>query len=571
MSNFPTIQKIVLSENGNQVFQPRDTITINLDPQEIKVLNGKDSYLRFNVKLAGPFKAELDRAGGGGHSVLETISIWNGNGSTLIEQLNDVPVWLGTKNYYNHTSGLENERNLLEGLPQDGFHLQSAYFKNTALGVIDWTSVECCLPIYQSGCLYGDSVLPVSALGGIMIKIQLSEARKAIKTLNANGFVIDRTMGGQPAPASGTVPLNLPYDKVHVPPAGEGTTNEGLPQCYELAADIVAGPITTVLVTSDPTVVGIPVAPANVRSNVAAPTVAADFPWVLGQTFVYIGDAGTVNNMGVITNITYAAPNYTITFAIANGLVATAANHCPAYVQIQDQLRTPNPALTPGVPVDQEATYTVSDVQLVCSVVEPDPRYFQSMMTRMKSGGGYSFDIRSFNLYRNNLSKNIAQSQELVPCTEFRARGLLESAINPTVTWNTSWAQPLADYMRNYQYIIGNINTPLLPVASDKEFDSGENSWNGTLDEERLKALEASKVHVRSELHPAGRMCFGREVSKRGYSCNLNTTEVRLNQAWGCPDGVAGTVQPQFNKILDTFVHHFRKITCRPDNVVVNF
>jgi hypothetical protein len=557
MSNFPTIQQIVLSENGNQVFQPRDTITIMLDPQEIGVLNGKDSYLRFNVKLSGDFKAELDRAGGGGFSIVDSVSIWNGNGNTLIEQLNDMPVWMGTKNFYDKTSGLENKRNLLEGLPTNGNHLQSAYFRNTALGSIDWTSVECCLPIYQSGCLYGDSVLPVAALNGIMIKIQLSEPRKAIRSLQSDGFVIDRTMAGLPVPISGSIPLNLPYTKVHVPPAGEGTTNQGLPVCYELAASIVAGPaVTTAIITADPTIVGVPVAPVNVRANVAAPTVAADFPWVIGQTFAYIGDAGTVNNMGAITNITFAAPNYTLTFAAVAGLNATLGNHSCAYVQIQD-------ALT--------ASYVVSDVQLVCSVVQPDPRYFQAMMTRMKSGGGYSFDIRSFNLYRNNLSKTIAQSQELIPCTEFRARGLLEAAINPTVTWNTSWALPLADYMRNYQYVLGNVNTPLLAVESDKEFDSGSNSWNGTLDEERLKCLEASKITVRNELHPSGRMVFGREVSKRGYSSNLNTTEVRLNQAWGCVDGTAGTVQPQFNKILDTYVHHFRRVTCRPDQVVVDF
>ena len=571
MSNFPTIQKIVLSENGNQVFQPRDTVTIMLDPQEIGVLNGKDTYLRFNIKLSGPFKAELDRAGGGGHSILETISIWNGNGSTLIEQLNDVPVWMGTKNYYEHTSGLENKRNLLEGLPTPGNHLQSAYFKNTALGSIDWTSVECCLPIYQSGCLYGDSVLPVAALNGIMIKIQLSEPRKAIMALPADGFLIDRTMGGLPMAASGAAGSlnNLPFTRLRVPPAGEGTASQNLPACFELSTAIPApgAPLTSITVTSTAAAVGIPTSaaltPLDLRSNVAAPLVDVDMPWVIGQTVGYVGDAGTLTNLGAITNITYAAPNYTVSFAgVAVYLAATVANHCPAFVQIQDSITT-----AAGV----AASYVVSDVQLVCSVVQPDPRYFQAMMSRMKSGGGYSFDIRSFNLYRNNLSKNIAQSQELIPCTEFRCRGLLESAINPTVTWNTSWATPLADYMRNYQYVLGNINTPLLAVKSDKEFDPSSNSWNGTLDEERLKCLEASKVHVRNELHPSGRMCFGREVSKRGYSSNLNTTEVRLNQAWGVPDGVAGTVQPQFNKILDTFVHHFRKVTCRPDQTVVNF
>ena len=35
MSNFPTVQKIVLPDNGNESFRPSDTITIMVDPQEI--------------------------------------------------------------------------------------------------------------------------------------------------------------------------------------------------------------------------------------------------------------------------------------------------------------------------------------------------------------------------------------------------------------------------------------------------------------------------------------------------------------------------------------------------------
>jgi hypothetical protein len=285
--------------------------------------------------------------------------------------------------------------------------------------------------------------------------------------------------------------------------------------------------------------------------------VEADFPWVIGSRVGYISDTGQICNCGAITNIAYNAGVYTVTFDPFTSTVATVGNHCPAFVQLDNRTNS--------------ASYTVNDVELICSVVQPDPRYYQAMMSRMKSTGGYSWDIRSFNLYRNNLMKDIAQSQELIPTTEFRARGLLEAQIFPTTAWNTSWAQPISDYMRNYQYVLGNVNTPLLPVSVDREFDTGENSWNGTADEERLKALEASKVTVRNELHPAGRFLTGREVAKRGYSCNLNKTEVRYNQAWGVPDGVAGTVQPQKNKILDTFVHHFRKITCRPDNVVVEF
>ena len=560
MSSFPTIQQIVLSENGNQDFTERDTITIMVDPAEIALLNGKDSYLRFTVKLDGDFKATLDRGGGGGHSIIDTISIWNGDGSTLLEQLNDVPVWMGAKNYYDNTEGLENQRNLLEGLQPYAGTLQSPYFKNSVLGEVDWTGVECCLPIYQSGILYGDSAFPVAATAGIMIKIQLADAKRAIVALQSAGFIIDRTGAGGVMGATGTVERNMPFLPTAVPLAGEGTAFTNLPQCYEIGAAVAAG-AATVGFSVRTTGAGLPTSagltPLLLRDNVNAPTVPADFPWIVGETCGYLDDAGLLVNCGPITAITSAPPLINVAFAATTTTVATVANHCPCFVQIANTTQT--------------ASYVVSDVELVASVVQPDPRYFSAMMGAMKSGGGYSFDIRSFNLYRNNLMKNIAQSQELIPTTEFRARGILMAQVDPTLAWNTSWCTPIQDYLRNYQYVLGNVNTPLLAVVTDKEYDPGASSWNATADEERLKALEASKVTIRSELSPAGCFLTGREVAKIVYSCNLNDIAVRYQQSWGVVDGVAGTVQPQKNKMLNTYIHHFRKLTCRPDNTIVEF
>ena len=186
--SFPTIQKIVLSER-QQDYNPEDEITINIDGNEVSLLNGKNSYLRFSVKLSGSAKANLDRNGGGGHSVLKRISIYTGDGATLLEQLEDTPVWLGTKNFFDKTEGLVNERNLLEGLAPIG--IKSPYFQNATDDTAGWTWVECCLPLYMSGVLYGDSAFPVIATGGLMMKIQLASALESIQTIGVNGDNVD--------------------------------------------------------------------------------------------------------------------------------------------------------------------------------------------------------------------------------------------------------------------------------------------------------------------------------------------------------------------------------------------
>ena len=181
-------------------------------------------------------------------------------------------------------------------------------------------------------------------------------------------------------------------------------------------------------------------------------------------------------------------------------------------------------------------------------------------------------DIKSFNLYRNNLNPAVVKTQELIPTTEFRARSLLQAQIFPVVAPNTSYYLPISDYLSKYQYTIASKLVPQLPVPVNKESSPDVQSWNAEADAERIKCLEASKIDVKNELHPAGHFVFGREVSKIGHSSNLNTNEVRLTQDWGLnTGGTAGTVLPQKNKLLYTYVRHFRKLQMKPNNVVVAF
>jgi hypothetical protein len=133
----------------------------------------------------------------------------------------------------------------------------------------------------------------------------------------------------------------------------------------------------------------------------------------------------------------------------------------------------------------------------------------------------------------------------------------------------------MSDWLSTYQYQIANRNVPQLAISVDKEYWQNLNSWNANADAERVKCLEASKIDVKSELDPAGHFCFGREVAKAGHSANLLKNEVRITQSWGVPQQIpAGTtvnILPQKDKLLYTFVHHFRKINMKPGNIVVSF
>jgi len=586
--NFPTQQKIVLSDRQID-YNPKDDITIMLDGNDISLLNGKNSFLRFSVKLNGVFPAELDRIGGGGHSILERISIYSGDGGTLLEQLEDYPVYIGTRNYFDKTTGNENMRQLLEGLPNDGKGqpvLASPYY-TTNLGNIEWTWVEVCLPLYMSGVLYGEQAFPVIATNGLMIKIHLADADKAIR-LSGNaddgrpGFVNSKWLGSaNAAQNAAAVATDLPcrFETIAAGlngvagaagqvPQGEPNMLLDAPNCFELAGDIAAADTTLTIKTAGAAAqLNIPGVFDNaaLKPAVNAPTDTTLFPYTNGMNLYYVADAGNIVDCGDITGIAFGAGVYTITFnppaPIGAGDVATAANNLPVWVNI-----------TPTQARAAQLTYSVRDIQLVCSVVEPPPQYFQAIMKSMKTTSGYEMDIKSFNLYRNNLYEGRVRNQELIPTTEFRARSLFHAQINPGLSVLTSFYKPLNDYLRQYQYTIRNRLIPQLPVATDKEILPGYEFWNAIADAERIKMLEATGISVKDELKPAAHFVFGREVAKAGHSSDLNTHEVRITQDWGVNvNNQQGVVLPQQQKLLYTYVRHFRKIAMRPGNVVVSY
>tara|TARA_R110002020_G_scaffold91024_6_gene221331 strand:- start:6641 stop:8359 length:1719 start_codon:yes stop_codon:yes gene_type:complete len=571
--SFPTLQKIVLSER-QQDYNPQDELTFMVDGNDISLLNGKNSYIRCSVRLSGDAKANLDRNGGGGHSLLERVSIYSGDGATLLEQLEDLPVYMGVRNYFDKTEGLDNMRNLLEGVAPQATSgvaaIKSPYFNGSTLGEANFTWVELCLPLYMSGVLYGDNAFPCIATSGLMIKIQLASAQKAIQTIGSwgdevNGFVQDRTGNGA-VPVASDLPATPGVLATGAVPAGQPSLPSNVGKCFELGADVAAGAATTTIDVAtagagQPAGIGGGITPANLLPNANAPTEASgEFPYVVGQRFYYLNDVGVIVDCGAITGIATVAAVIRLTFAAFTSTVATIANHNPCWVANANE--------------NTSLSYTIRDAQLVCSVVQPESAYFSSMMSRMKSSSGYEMDIKSFNLYRNNLLKSQVKTQQLIPTTEFRARSLLQAQMFPVLTWTGSAYRPISDYLGKYQYNIANRLIPQLPVSTDKEITQNEHNWNAEVDAERIKCLEAAKVDVKSEIHPSAHFVFGREVAKIGHSSNLNTHEVRLTQDWGVVDPntpALGTILPQKDKLLYTYVRHFRKIAMRPGNVVVSF
>ena len=463
----------------------------------------------------------------------------------------------------------------------------------------------------MSGIFYSETAFPVLATEGLVLKIVLNSAMRSIRTKNVDGFVIQRDRSGRQPQAR-----DLPMVGGYTPPinparAGqEKQPSTNLPQTWQLVQTngaIAALPgagvaITSVDVAGGATALGAwSIAPnagglapattnADTRLNVGCELVATNVDAthklclnMVGQHLYCglntdeTGAVGTLLDMGVITAVAAAGVNTrftldgSVTIDAGTPQVALPANFPPVFGCItEDFLNATSPA----------PNYVVSDVELVVSVVEPAGAYFDAMVSRLQSKSGLEMDIKSFNLYRSNLYQNQTKSQQLLPTTEYRARAVLQSQLNPTETFNHSAYEPLADEMSHYIYNIGNKLVPNRRVDCAREHNPDSNMWNELLDAERTKCLNASKVPVLTETHPSGRPVFGRELAKKGHSFDANTHEIRLTQDWGVRqqqgNGVGNptvlrTVTPQYDKLLYTRVRHFRKLTMKPNNTVVSY
>lgn len=701
-----TIQKKILSDRQGS-YGPEDEILFNITPSDVAVLVGKNSYFKCEFTIAqiaegsdyGKVKASLDSFGGGGYSLFDRVQIWSGNGATLLESCEEVPAWMGTSNFYDKTRGLNNQRNLLEGLnnndgtvPDNAFSPYYGMVPNT--GNAHYKKVELILPLRFSGIFYG-KVFPCIATQGLQVRILLNSAAKALKADLCDGFVVQRSRQGQ-LPQMCDLPWNSAKPTTGATFTGAinpivGPVSQQLPKLWELAAGTnahgvlkldpltgtmptltaatagtyaltqAAGQITTTgsgtgvglsvvvaagtpptitsmtvtaagtgyeesdqltivaghlgagssastpytLVTGDfdttnhltsvkvkktdavggavgvpsttqawATTTGAAGGPAAMPSNVYA---ADDtFCNMIGQRFYGVNSAGDLidfTGAGGIqavncTNADYIEVSWTT--PTPDSGTFTVADHCPLFGAILD----PNVVGAPHAHATQAVTYQVTNAQLVCESLADDA-YVQSMMKRVASEGGLTLDIKTYNVHRQNLFKNQAVSQQLIPTTEYRAKCLLEHQQIPTETLGFSYWRPVADYLRDYQYMIKDKNTPNRKVPTGKEYSPDQNAWNVRCDNERTKTLRAAGIKVRRETHPSARFVFGRELAKKGYSFNANRNQCRLTQDWGLTLNTGGsTVQnvlPQHDKLLLTFVPHFRKITIQNNNVVVAY
>ena len=536
----PTLSKSILTDR-NTIYGEQDIMELFISPEEVPLLNaGQGTYLKFLLEMDSEKTNCLAQPDpmSGGMATIQTIQIYSGAGQ-LLEQLEDVNTWTAMYMHYTKTQGLTNMRTLMEGVsPVEGRALTSQYFKHNPVNGTTFTPVECVIPLYMSGLLgQGQKLLPVVAFGGLRIRIQFARSEVAIRALTQVGYS-----------SSSTTYLGIRQVRA-LPVAGSK-----LAQTFANATAIGAATAIT-FIDLNTSALGSgagDTVPATATNTIQANVNFDNVAWQVGQDLWVEDNSGVPLNLGSITNVTVAGNRCRYTFASVTTTGPIAAGN-----KIWVNATT------------LEAKCKVSNVELICSVVQASGETINGVMKQVASGGGIRLDFPSYNLYRQNLQAGIPRTELLIPCTERRACSIVAEPLRSISRLYEDTLRPVGDAMKSYIWNIANRLTPNRRVDTSRV--AGEDSfqnlkWNSIHLHETEKAIKRLEVRPRNLAENARLFCVGRELAKEGHSFDANTNEIRLNVEYG-----SSTTENVINKLTDVWLYHIRTAIITPNSVAIEF
>jgi len=472
---------------------------ITISASEVPMIAGKSSFLRFNVKLEGNAKSMLDDSAGG-VSVLERVEIWDGNQQALIENIRDYGMLASTRHHYENTSSMDSMSEILEGYSPNN-SLDSLYFSmptsSAEMGQPMFKTVEVCVPLRMTSTLY-QKVFPVVATQGLVVRLYFCRDVKCIRAYTATGF----------SSASG--------------------------QAFALE---------TAIATSATTEIRLSKLSSTPAGQIKALNNGSNVPYVVGSSIVFENTSGNPESAGTVTAMSQDI----------SSVILTVASFTPG---TGGALNAKVWATTSNIDVK----YTISNMELIANVVEPQKGYYDALMKKMKSDGGVVIDFNSWSQKLNNVNSNESTTSVLIDCVEARGCSIVNNFYDPNYSFTKNDLKPIIDNLQNYQFLLNNVLTPNRKVDTSR-FSVNGLDWCAVCLGETSKALSRC-YPVRKEDENGRHFTIGRECAKQNYSCNLRDTDVRLNLFF---------LNPAVNKMLSSNIYHTRRLTITDNNIKVDF
>jgi len=561
------------SENGLS-YNSTQVIEIQVPPTT-KFINPKASCLQFNVKIKGDATAvgktrlQLD-SGIGAQVLIKDIRIYDGNRNTLLEEITDYNTMVAMKYDYHSNKSLRNKRALTEGTISENVAsrgtrgssvsdtdlVSNPYFKvkegaqTTEWSDSDFLSAKVNLPLH-TGLFQNDKILPIMLLDGLHISITLEDNARVFRQMD-NVLLGRRTT----------------YNPIFHSFNGSATDGE-----------IKNGSATTTFFLQD----------ENNMTNLSGANIIS-CPFVVGE------EINLFNTTSAVT-ASFTGPAYPKIVSISASEVGAVK-----FVVLTTQSVTNNSGVsltTDGSWViysnsvkragSYEATYQVSNVELVVQEVMMPSNYESSMLSKMKEGGSLSYDFLSATNYRYSQLASDRVANIRIPINNTRCKSIL---CVPTD----------ANVYTQQQAIVGDSATPTYKVFHDKtrdfRFHSGRSGLVGVADhissynfvyDGRLqpsRVVSCSKTGNKVSISQQALIELDKALTSAGietHSMKSYNENFIIGRALALGSGVYDASNKDFNlqvnyqetnapsvpKLWKNYVFHLRRLVIRGDTISV--
>jgi hypothetical protein len=570
-------------------------------PPNVKFMDGKNSYLQFDVKLkvpsgVSPTRLQLDPFIGG-QSLVKNIRIYSGNRGVLLEEIADYNAKVQLEYSYNQDESLRKMRALKEGclvssianrgtegtsesnlidLNSNPYYGPRAAAGTSDFGNDDFTTAKVCLPIHTGIFADSDKIFPVMMTQGLYIEIDLEDASRCIKVLDSVNR--NRRMKQNPhfhgRDAAGS---SLPVGDVERTEILLGLQNN-----MRSVADcpFVRGERIGICSKTNP----------DIQAELVNPndTDAAFYPKITNITM----DAGGFVKLTLEAFKNKAVNGSSIEVTSNNFIVFSAAMDTK-------RLRLDGGAVASPEVVDiqpttkYDAEYQLSNMEMVVQQVELDPRYEAGMMAKMKDGGSLELDIHSATNYKHSLLSTNRNATINLDVTNTRAKSCLIIPTDAKVFDTAQLIGGLAatydeeriaatdgrlhsirsgqvgiiDELTSYQFVIDDKLVPSRPVNVGKINKGKSISAQPLIELE--KALNQAKIIPRSFCDYNRNFVIGRAYALNDGVANLNNRSNQLQLHYNQSKADGTDLPPQHNKLLMAFIYHIRRISIKGDSIVV--
>ena len=554
------------SENGLE-YEENQKIQLFVDPST-KYMDGHNSYLEFFVKInlpsgtPTPTRLQLDEMGA--NCLIKNIRIYDGTRGQILEELDSYSSLCSVRYDYDADDSIRNVRALREGssvhTPSNrgtegtsktamANTLTNPYFKvkkgdqNASWKDSDFIKAKCCIPLHTGIFAQNEHIFPVMMTNGLYIEIDTAPAREVIKQLDSV----------------------LRYRRSKLNPWFHS----------------IDGAVTTMAANaSNHTTFYI-----QQKNNLSGSDAVSRMPFVVGEKFGFC-DASTPETATNLSGTFYISEINLST----NGLIevktnASFQNNGAGAVAVTQNFVMYSTAVSAATSYD--ATYTISNVNLVVSQVELDPAYERGMIQKVREGKAIEIDILTATNYKNSILASDRQTTYQVYAQNSRAKSLLvipqdstvysaKDAISGTGTYeivengdddegmltsNRSGYTGICDELQEIQYQLEGRLVPSRAINVSKI--ASRQSIDAFHLYELEKCLDNAGIIPRSFRAFRTNFVFG-----RGFAVNQGAIDLR-GKDLAVILKYTGAFAPAKPKMFNSFIIHVRRFMIRDGGVEV--